>query len=94
MIPLPDWVEKPLTALVDRFGIDGAVSRATVGGGFLRLRVSGARADRRFELTHPPLIRSIFETLDDHRRSGRAAWLKLVRTDFDRDGPAEDDRSG
>jgi dihydroflavonol-4-reductase len=55
------------------------VSGAAVGGGFLRLHVSGARADARFGLRHPDPLVSIFLALDDHRRCGRATWLTALR---------------
>jgi dihydroflavonol-4-reductase len=55
------------------------LSAAGVAGGFLRLHVSGARADALFGLRHPEPIRSVLDALDDHRRSGRAPWLKALR---------------
>ena len=55
------------------------VSAAAAAGGFLRLYVTGARADVEFGLSHPSPARSIFEALDDHRRTGRAPWLKGLR---------------
>ena len=69
-----------LAGLIDRTGLDrkGDVSAAAVSGGFLRLHVSGARADRAFDLRHPPAERSIGEALEDHRRSGRASWLAPI----------------
>ena len=94
IVPLADWIRRPLLAIVDRFGLQGEVSRATVGGGFLRLNVSGARADRAFDLIHPPLSQSLFETLEDHRRSSRAPWLQLAPEDSVLDGPAKDGRAG
>ena len=60
-------------------GILGELSGAGVAGGFLRLHITGAAADARFGLVHPDPIVSIFETLDDHRRAGRAPWLKSLR---------------
>jgi len=57
----------------------GEISAAAVSGGFVRLHVSGARADAAFGLTHPSPARSIFEALDDSRRSGRAPWLRGLR---------------
>jgi dihydroflavonol-4-reductase len=55
------------------------VSAAAVAGGFLRLYVSGARADAAFGLRHTPPLLSVFEALDDHRRAGRAPWLTTRR---------------
>jgi dihydroflavonol-4-reductase len=63
----------------------GEVSGATVAGGFLRLHVSGARADAAFGLRHPPPARSVFEALDDHRRAGRAPWLTTLQPPTDDD---------
>lgn len=63
--------------LGDLFG--EKISPAAVAGGFLRLHVSGARADAEFGLDHPPASQSIFEALDDHRTSGRAPWLRVQR---------------
>jgi dihydroflavonol-4-reductase len=64
-----------------------------VAGGFLRLHVKGARADAAFGLVHPPPIRSIAEALDDHRRSGRARWLRLAGTG-EADGPLAERPTG
>jgi dihydroflavonol-4-reductase len=80
--PLPDFTRLPLSAVgsaIDRFGLDpsGDFSSAAVEGGFLRLIVSGARANSLFNLDHPPPVRSIYEALSDHRRSGLAPWLDL-----------------
>ena len=86
MVPVPDLLRGPMTALgglADRLGrgrLD-ILSAASVAGGFLRLHVSGARADAAFGLVHPPPLRSVFEALEDHRRSGRAPWLRLRRPD-------------
>ncbi len=55
------------------------ISAAAVSGGFLRLHVTGARADAAFGLTHPSPGQSIFEALDYSRRSGRAPWLRSLR---------------
>lgn len=80
--PVPEFAHLPLSCLasvIDRFGLgrSGDFSSASVGGGFLRLVVSGARADALFGLDHPPPVQSIYEALADHQRSGRAAWLDL-----------------
>lgn len=53
-------------------------TEAAVGGGFLSLHVDGSAADREFGLEHPDPLRSVHEALEDHRRSGRAPWLRLV----------------
>jgi dihydroflavonol-4-reductase len=81
VLRVPDRCERLLRGLarlaeVTTFGRAGELSAAAVSGGFLRLYVSGARADREFDLTHPDPLRSVFETLDDHARSGRAPWLR------------------
>ncbi len=86
LIVVPEFLRGLLgwtSGLVDRLGLSpsGDVSAAAVAGGFLRLHASGARANALLGLSHPPPIRSIFEALDDHRRSGRAAWLDLRRPD-------------
>ncbi len=81
IIPIPDWCEPWLCPISERLGhrlgdrVEN-LSGAAVAGGFLRLHVSGALADAEFQLRHPPAIRSIFEALNDHQRSGRAPWLK------------------
>jgi dihydroflavonol-4-reductase len=81
IVTVPDALETPLTWaarivnwLAPRRFAD--LSPASIAGGFLRLHVSGALADRAFGLRHPPPIVSIFEALDDHRRAGRAPWLR------------------
>src|SRR5262249_42659756 len=50
---LGPWLVGPLRQL----------SAAGVAGGFLRLHVSGARADALFELRHPQPVRSVFDAL-------------------------------
>ena len=82
VVTIPDTLERPLAWIADRIdrlvgGRWPEVSAAAVSGGFLRLVVSGVHADAAFQLQHPPPIRSIFEALDDARRSGRAPWLSL-----------------
>jgi dihydroflavonol-4-reductase len=57
--------------------LSGEVSEAAVAGGFLKLYVDGSRADSEFELHHPDPIVSIYDALDDHRRSGRAPWIQM-----------------
>jgi dihydroflavonol-4-reductase len=85
VVNVPDACERPLAwaaDCLDRWsrGRLGAIAAATVAGGFVRLHVTGARADRAFGLRHPPPIQSVFDTLDDCRRSGRARWLKPLRS--------------
>jgi dihydroflavonol-4-reductase len=77
---LPDALEGPLTVFasgVDRMlrgrWID--VSRATIAGGFLRLHVTGVRADREFGLVHPRPEHSVRSALVDAYRRGKAPWL-------------------
>lgn len=84
IVPIGDGAERPLTGLARwaarlARGRSGELSAASVAGGFLRLHVSGARADAEFGLVHPPPVRSIAAALDDHRRSGRAPWLRPAR---------------
>ncbi len=55
------------------------VSKAAVAGGFLRLHVRGDRADAAFGLEHRPPIVSVYEALEDARRSGMAPRLRLRR---------------
>jgi dihydroflavonol-4-reductase len=84
VIPMPDILERP-SRLTARYlahaagGRLGEYSEALIGGGFLQLHVSGARADREFELHHPDPMTSIYDALEDHRRSGRARWLGPLR---------------
>jgi dihydroflavonol-4-reductase len=86
VVTVPDVCERPLAWLagrLDRWGRGRwpGVSAAAVAGGFLRLHVRGRRADLAFGLHHPPPVESIFDTLDDAQRSGRAPWLRLRRPD-------------
>ncbi|MBV8236857.1 MAG: NAD-dependent epimerase/dehydratase family protein, partial [Acidimicrobiia bacterium] len=82
VVTVPVACERPLAWLAGRLDRWGRgrwpeVSAAAVAGGFLRLHVRGTRADLAFGLHHPPPVRSIFDALDDARRSGRAPWLRL-----------------
>ena len=64
---LPNFVERPLKAAADVLtwlGLAAEFSGPTVAGGFLRLHVSGARADRCFGLAHPPAVESVRSALD------------------------------
>jgi dihydroflavonol-4-reductase len=84
VIHVPGWLKTPLRlgAEIAAAATGGRIpdlSGAMVGGGFLALRVSGAKADKVFGLWHPPPVESIFLALDDHRRSGRAAWLPALK---------------
>ena len=86
VVRLPDLIEWPLVrgaGLLDRLGGGSRieVSAAAIAGGFLRLHVSGARADAAFGLVHPPPIESIYRALEDAKRSGLAPWLRLKRPD-------------
>jgi dihydroflavonol-4-reductase len=82
VVTLPDALERPV-ALAGRWldraarGRFRSVSAAAVAGGYLRLHVSGARADAEFDLQHPSPLNSIYEALADCRRSGHARWLRL-----------------
>jgi dihydroflavonol-4-reductase len=83
IVTVPDAMEGPLTWIgwvLNRLapGRGADFSPAAIAGGFLRLHVSGARADTAFGLRHPPPLVSIFDALDDHRRSGRAPWLRSL----------------
>ncbi len=69
ILSLPDCVEGPLKATADALnflGLTAEVSGPTVAGGFLRLHVSGARADQCFGLIHPPALDSIRAALSSH----------------------------
>ncbi|HEV3121301.1 MAG TPA: NAD-dependent epimerase/dehydratase family protein [Isosphaeraceae bacterium] len=82
IVTVPDRLEGLLTwwaGWIDRLsmGVVRHAAPATVAGGFLRLHVSGARADRAFGLHHPPLAHSVFDALQAARRRGRAPWLRL-----------------
>ena len=67
IVPLPDMLEQPLKAvasLLEPLGLGTELSGTTVAGGFLRLHVSGNRADVCFGLVHPPPLESIRSSLD------------------------------
>ncbi len=67
IVDLPDGLERPLRAaagMVERMSVGGEASATTVAGGFLRLHVSGARADACFHLVHPPPIETIRTVLE------------------------------
>ena len=56
IISIPDMLERPLKAvanLLELVGLGNELSGATVAGGFLRLHVSGDRANECFGLVHP-----------------------------------------
>jgi len=68
IVSLPDMLERPLKTfanLLERLGPGTELSGTTVAGGFLRLHVSGARADACFSLVHPPALESIRSSLKD-----------------------------
>lgn len=93
IVPIGDGAERPLRALAHWAGRRAReLSAASVAGGFLRLHVAGARADAAFGLVHPPPLRSIAEALADHRRAGRAPWLRLRPAGAD--GPLADRPTG
>lgn len=81
VIPCPDFLERPAVAsarLAERLmRVGGDFSAPGVAGGFLRLFVSGRRADEAFGLIHPPAIRSIYATLEYTKASGRMPRLYL-----------------
>ncbi len=67
ILGVPNLLERPLTATADmltRLGLTLELSGPTVAGGFLRLHVTGERADRCFGLVHPPAVESIRSALD------------------------------
>lgn len=67
VVGVADFLERPTRVVAEalnRLGVTGEFSGPTVAGGFLRLRVSGARADRRFGLVHPPASETIRRTLE------------------------------
>lgn len=81
VVTMPDWSEGILcwgADLLARVVGDrlGEISGASIAGGFLRLHVSGERADRTFGLEHPPVAWSIHDALQDHAATGRARWLR------------------
>jgi dihydroflavonol-4-reductase len=81
VIVIPDAAESLLRAsarLAGKVGrrLASELSAASVAGGFLRLHVSGSRADAAFALCHPSAAESIYAALDDARRSGVAPWLR------------------
>ncbi len=84
VVPLPDVLERPVcwaAGMIDRLagGRWIEISQAAVAGGFLRLHVRGDRADAAFGLVHRPPIVSVYEALEDARRSGIAPRLRLRR---------------
>ncbi|WP_231749664.1 NAD-dependent epimerase/dehydratase family protein [Tautonia plasticadhaerens] len=80
---LPDAAEGPMRLAYAAAGrvvrrVREYGSPAVVSGAFLRLHVSGSRADAAFGLVHPAASGSIRAALEDARRSGRAPGLRLV----------------
>jgi dihydroflavonol-4-reductase len=68
VIPLPACLLSPLRAaanLADRLNPRAELSGTTVAGGFLRLHVSGRRADGCFGLEHPPALETVRSALLD-----------------------------
>ena len=86
---LPDALDRPFR-LSARYlsraggGLLGEFSEALVAGGFLRLRVSGVRADREFDLQHPEPIDSA--SLMPSKTTSDPAALLGSRSGFDRRG--------
>jgi dihydroflavonol-4-reductase len=71
VVPLPDWLEFPLTRLAGAFdrlagGRFLEISSAAIAGGFLKLHVSGSLADATFHLVHPDPLHSVGEALRDY----------------------------
>jgi len=63
---VPDFLEGPVKVIADvltRLRLTSEFTGPTVAGGFLRLHVSGARADRCFGLVHPSAAQSVRATL-------------------------------
>ena len=90
---LPDWFERPsvwLARHVDRLGGGRwtEAAPAAIAGGFLHLHVSGARADRAFDLVHPPAAESVALALADARRAGLARGVGAIRMPS---GPVQSD---
>lgn len=82
---MPDACERPMVwcaRTLDRFlgGRRIEVSAAAVAGGFLRLHISGARADRAFGLVHPDPAVSVELALRDAERIGLIRRLREPRT--------------
>jgi dihydroflavonol-4-reductase len=95
IVPLPDFLERPLAwsaGRLDRLtrGRLIEVSEAAVAGGFLRLHLRGDRADAVFGLNHPPPIVSVYEALEDARRSGLAPWLRPVKPSIQNEAKTTD----
>jgi dihydroflavonol-4-reductase len=62
VLVMPDSLEAPfkcLANLIERMRLTKEISATTVAGGYLRLYVSGRKADECFRLVHPPPIESI-----------------------------------
>lgn len=74
---LPAFLQRPYTTiagLADRLvfrGTQPAVTAASVAGGYLKLYVTGARADQVFGLEHPSQPDTIREALEDLAKRGR-----------------------
>jgi dihydroflavonol-4-reductase len=73
VISLPNWLETPCSKPIDaiapltrRWWPD--LSRHLLAGGFLRLHVSGAKANATFALSHPPARDSIAQSLELPKR--------------------------
>jgi dihydroflavonol-4-reductase len=81
ILPVPDVFERPLKVLanlLDRPGLGTELSGTTVAGGFLRLYVSGRRADICFGLENPSADKTIRSSLSSvgiqyHSPSGQGS---------------------
>ncbi|MDR3639432.1 MAG: NAD-dependent epimerase/dehydratase family protein [Isosphaeraceae bacterium] len=98
VLTIPDALERPLARVVEwidgwGFGLLGERTAAAVGGGFLCLHISGARADAAFGLRHPDPLGSIHEALSYARQIGLAPWLRLRSLDEAAAVPREPERA-
>ncbi len=87
IVTIPDSFERVLSLMAGCIdwlsrGRFPECSAPAIRGGFLRLHVSGARADALFGLRHPDPLASIRLALADAQRSGVARWLR-IRTTLD-----------
>jgi dihydroflavonol-4-reductase len=74
VLGLPGILERPMKATADVLtwlGLTTEFSGPTVAGGFLRLHVSGDRANRCFGLAHPPAVETIRSVFDP---AGAGSW--------------------
>jgi dihydroflavonol-4-reductase len=87
IVVVPNLARRPLgvmAALWECLGLAGEFSRATVAGGFLRLHVSGRKADQTLRLVHP----SARETIANCFGRPKGCELKsLIRGEVFRPSP-------